>query len=206
MLTPPFLLTTNLTCKQIVTSTDNIPSSSDVMIKICKGWGWLCYTLVEQLDMNLCEAIGIGDENNSTKNDNNNKEDYCAVAGTYNYQSTFVLPDSQLMDYLWDDFTFRLYIVTSTAVAVAVIADDDNSSAGNAEEVICYAQFKTFSNTGNISSATAVAASTIGIGAFISIIVVAAVIIRKRKIRQQQQEGVEPMLDEVYATDDIELC
>jgi len=104
-----------------VTTILNIPSEVNIKVQICKFWGYVCTSYLVNRNTDICDYFDNNDNNN---NNDDNDSTYCAAPGTYDYQTSFVLPEASLSNFAVNGVSFRIYVSIN-------------------DEFTCHAQFTT---------------------------------------------------------------
>ena len=104
----------------------------------------MCTGYLLEDDINFCDLIGVDENNNG---DGGEDEYYCAPAGSYDFETQFILPESSLGNFAVNGVTFRIYVLINN-------------------EFTCHAQFTTvrsYEMTYSILGVAAVFASFLSI-------------------------------------------
>ena len=97
-------------------------------------------------DIRFCDVLGISPASDGNEGDYD-ADYYCAPAGTYDFQTQFVLPTSSLADnFAVTGVSFRIYILLNN-------------------EINCHAEFKTVRGTASTSSGYEMSYGILGVAA-----------------------------------------
>ena len=160
----------------IVTTTLPIPGEVNIKIQICKFWGSLCTPYLVDQDVDIC-GLFDGDNNGGEGDD----DVYCASAGTYDYQTDFILPESSLSNtnFAVNGVSFRIYVLVN-------------------EEFTCHAQFTTVKSD---ASSTTTAVSLLGfVAVILSVFSVNEVGKRRRRTLAQVDLRAEELREQQPST------